>query len=77
MNASEAQVVHAPAEEPMLKRAAGGLVGEAIGSIAVIALAIVGLVGILSTTMAAIATIVLGVSILLESGMFAGSAEML
>lgn len=73
MNTSEAHAVQRPAEESVFKRIAGGLVGEAIGAIAVIALAIVGLAGEFSFTMAAIATIIIGATILIEGGFFAAA----
>lgn len=72
MNASEAQTVHASAADPMVKRMAGGLVGETIGAVAVIALAIAGLAGAWAANLAAIATIVLGAAILLRGGVFSG-----
>ena len=70
MNGSQAQVTHAPLEDTLLKETAGRLIGEAGGSIAVIALAIAGLAGIWVNNLAAIATIVLGAAVLLESGAF-------
>lgn len=73
MNASEARTVHASAADPMVKRMAGGLVGETIGAVAVIALAIAGLAGAWAANLAAIATIVLGAAILLSGGVFSGT----
>lgn len=70
MNVSEVQASHAPADDTMLKRMAGGLLGETIGAVAVIALAIVGLAGVWSTNVAAIATIILGAAVLTRGGMF-------
>lgn len=76
MNGTEAQAVHASVEDTAVKRMEGGLLGEAIGSIAVIALAIIGLAGVWSINIAAIATIILAAAILIEGGVFAGT-EML
>ena len=76
MNASEAQVVHGSADNAVLKRMAGELMGEATGSVAVIALAIAALAGVRSALFAAIATIVLGAAVLIEGGVLAG-AEMI
>jgi len=76
MNATEAQAIHTTADDAVMKRMEGGLLGEAIGSIAVIALAIVGLAGVWSTNLAAIATIILAAAILIEGGVLTGT-EML
>ncbi len=76
MNISETQVVRTPADTAT-KTMAGGLLGEAIGSIAVIALSIVGLAGIFSATMAAIGTIILGAALLVEEGIFTGTTDAL
>jgi len=70
MNATEAQAIHASADNAAVKRMEGGLLGEAIGSIAVIALAIAGLAGVWSMNIAAIATIILAAAILVEGGVF-------
>ncbi|HXT10129.1 MAG TPA: hypothetical protein VN873_01095 [Candidatus Angelobacter sp.] len=72
MNASETQVVHAPSEVAW-KRMESGLIGETVGSVAVIALAIVGLAGVWPTVIAAVATIVLAAAIIIEGGLFAGT----
>src|SRR5690348_6412274 len=68
MNATEAQAIHTSEYGTEVKRIEGGLLGEAIGSIGVIALAIAGLAGAWSTNLAAIATIVLAAAILVEGG---------
>jgi hypothetical protein len=65
------ETVQRPFRETGLKWIAGGSVVEAIGALAVIALAIIGLAGILSETVAAIATIILGAAILTQGGAFA------
>lgn len=73
MNGSQAQVVRAPADNTMLKRMSGELMGEVIGALAVIALTIAGLAGAGAAVLASIATIVLGAALLLEGGVFAGT----
>jgi hypothetical protein len=73
MNTSEAHAVHSPAEVTAFKRMAGGVMGEAIASIAVVALAIVGLAGVYSEILAAVAAIVFGAAILIEGGFFAST----
>jgi hypothetical protein len=73
MNTTEAHASHNPSDESMTKRVSGGIMGETIAAIAVIALAIVGLAGVFSETLAAIATIVLGAGILVEGGFFASA----
>ena len=75
MNATEAQAIHATVDDTAVKRMEGGLLGEAVGSIAVIALAIAGLAGVWSMNIAAIAVIVLSAAILIEGGVFT-EAEM-
>lgn len=65
------ETVQRPFREMGLKWIAGGPAVEAIGALAVIALAIVGLAGLLSETVAAIATIILGAAILTQGGAFA------
>jgi hypothetical protein len=65
------ETVQRPFRATGLKWIAGGSAVEAIGALAVIALAIVGLAGILSETVAAIATIILGAALLTQSGAFA------
>ncbi len=72
MNASEAQVVHGSADNAVLKRMAGELMGEAAGSVAVIALAIAALAGVQPYLLAGIATIVLGAAVLIEGGVLDG-----
>lgn len=73
MNVTEAQAIHTTSDDAAVKRMEGGLLGEAIGSIAVIALAIIGLAGVWSTNIAAIATIILAAAILIEGGVFTGT----
>lgn len=70
MNVTEAQAIHATVDSAAVKRMEGGLLGEAIGSIAVIALAIAGLAGVWSMNIAAIAVIVLAAAILIAGGVF-------
>lgn len=71
MNASsEAQSVHASVETTVVKRMTEGLLGRAIGAVALIVLAIAGLAGAWSTPIAAIATIVFGATFLVEGGYF-------
>ncbi len=67
MNGGHAEVIHTHTRTES-SVGTGGSVLEASGGIATIALSIVGLAGIFRPTMAAIATIVLGASILSESG---------
>lgn len=74
MNGSQAQAVHAPADDITLKRMGGRLLGEAAGSIAVIALTIAGLAGFWQADLAAIATIVLAAAILIGDGLFGRAA---
>lgn len=74
MNATEAQVVHGSADNATLKRImAGEVMGEATGSVAVIALAIASLAGERSLLLASVATIVLGAAFLIEGGILAGA----
>lgn len=74
MNGSQAQVVHAPADNTMLKRMTGELMSEVIGALAVIALTIAGLAsGGSSSILAAIATIILGAALLIRGGVFTGT----
>lgn len=74
MNGSQAQVVHAPADNTMMKRMTGELMGELIGALAVIALTIAGLaIGGFSSVLPAIATIIFGAALLVEDGVFAGT----
>lgn len=73
MNATELQAGYRPAavqESTITKTMAGTAIGESVGAIATIALAIVGLAGAHAMTVAAIAMIVLGAAIWLEGGAF-------
>lgn len=74
MNATEAQAIHTTTNDIALKRMEGGLLGEAVGSIAVIAMTIAGLAGVWSLNLAAIAVIVLSAAVLIESGIFTETA---